>query len=169
MLIVGVGLASSALFQGYQQFFAGGRTIEMPDEVLGMERIDPDSDLGRQLEASQRQLPTLPGGEELQSAAYISGSGVLLVAAGESASSAEEVDDFFADFGTEMTQVAPELTLSEVDPGLLGGNMRCTANNPQAIGICAWVDRDTVGVVFVAAAGLDVTDTARQVREAIEH
>ena len=168
-IVIAIAVAG---FFGYRMYFGGG-SIELPDQLMGLERIDPESDTGRALEESWSDLSSVTGDEvTLHIGGYESGSQMLIVAAGEAGSGdVSEVEDFFAGMDETMKAQLPTATLKEADAGSHGGTMKCfeVAQSGVNAGGCSWLAEETFGMVVVAPLDSDVAETTRQVRDAIEN
>ena len=171
-LVVGIIAALGVLvlgFLGYRMYF--GPKIVLPDELMGYERIDPESDLGKTFEESWTQLEDLGDGIDLQVGAYPSGQKMLFVIAGDEGSKADtDVDDFFAGMSESMRSQLPGATLREEEAGAAGGTMRCfeVAQSGTNAGACAWLAEETVGIVIAAPVEGDIAEMTREVRTEIE-
>ena len=172
-LVIGAIVLVIALvgFFGYRMYF-GGSAIELPDKLMGLERIDPDSDMGQSLEESWSELSALTGDDvTLHIAGYNSGTDTLIVAAGEAGSGdLNEVNDFFGGMADTMRAQLPTATLKDAEAGSHGGTMKCfeVAQAGVKAGGCSWLAEETFGIIVVAPLDADVAETTRQVREAIE-
>ncbi len=174
LVLVGI-LAAVAMFAGYRVVM-GGTQIELPDELLGMERLDPDSQMAKDIENSWAELETYVGKDvELHVGTYRSGTQLLVVAAGEAgASDTAEQDDYFAGFSGGFsggfTEAVPRADFTEVDSGSQGSRMQCVniAVSGSTTGACTWIASDTFGIVVLTAPEADIAEATRTVREAIE-
>jgi hypothetical protein len=173
-LVIGAIVLVIALvgFFGYRMYFGGG-AIEMPDELIGLERIDPDSDMGRAIEESWNQLRSVTGDDvTMHIGAYTDGPKTMVVVAGEDGSSdASDVGDFFNGMAEKMKTQLPTSTLKDADAGSHGGTMKCfeVAQSGVKAGACVWLADETFGMLVVGPLDSDIAETTRQVREIIEN
>lgn len=169
LLVLGIGLVGAALLQAYLAFLAPRTTIEMPDELLGMERIEADSVLGQQLDAAAAQL-TGPGTEDLEIAGYGDIDQFIVVLGGEIDDGSGSPNDYFAGLEEGLASGGQSITLVEAEPGTLGGEMRCAILGDQSVSLCAWVGDGVVGtVVITGPAADDYESTTREIRSNVEH
>lgn len=170
LVVVGALLAVAA-FVGYR-VMTSGTDIVLPDTLLGMERVDPDSQVAQEVERAWSQLETYVGKDvELRVGMYTSGSQVLIVAAAEEGvGDAAAQDNYFAGFTEGFGEATPQAKLTEVDAGAHGGRMQCVdmASAGRTAGACTWVAEDTFGFVVLTSPETDVAEATRTVREAIE-
>jgi hypothetical protein len=162
-LVVVIALAAG-LF-GYRALF-GGTQIEIPQSLLGLDRIDDSSPLAQQVEQAMSESASEWGDVDVEVGVFQSGQQVLFVMAGEEGVSADEADEFFAGFESGFNQSGTQGTLAEADPGPRGGEMRCITL--PAGGTCAWVADDTFGAFAMTPMDADAATTAHQIRDAIE-
>ena len=112
--------------------------------------------------------PGIVGEVELEGAVYTSGDRVLYVMGGEKgATDPSDYDEFGAGFEEGFSETGTGFNLTEVEAGSLGGKMWCTEKPAQSASLCAWLDKDTFGVIVLAAQGADVQDSAVEIREAV--
>lgn len=145
-----------------------GRTsIEMPDTLMGMERVDSSSDLMQGMIEQLKDQTGTPG--DVQAAVYQSDTTMLMVMAGEvGEGDGFTADSFFAGIDDGIAQAGLDVSMTAVDPGSHGGDVRC-ADFPSA-GVCAWVADETFGFLSTAPpTGGDLEQAAQEVRDAIEH
>ncbi|MCZ3388913.1 MAG: hypothetical protein LH645_07245 [Actinomycetia bacterium] len=170
LVVVGALLAVAA-FLGYRVMTAG-TDIVLPDELLGMERVDPESQVAQEVERSWSQLETYIGKDiDLQVGMYTNGAQVLIVAAAEEGvGDAAEQDDYFAGFTEGFGGSLPQAKLMEADAGSHGGRMQCIdmTSAGRTAGACTWVAKDTFGFVVLTSPETDTAEATRTVREAIE-
>lgn len=143
-------------------------SIELPDTLLGMERIDPESALGREIEDSFRAADVALPNIDLEVAGYTSGSRMLVVAAAEAGGTGDVADDYFAGIVQGMQTGLPGVRLEEADAGRAGGRMQCMQVREAAAGMCAWIAEDTVGVVVDTGSDAEAASTTIAVRDEIE-
>lgn len=168
MLVIGVALVLLTVGRVYVHYLSPGASIEMPDKLLGMDRVDPDSALGKQLDASRQQMSGIDV-RDLQVAGYGDVDQFVMVIGGGVNGDSSDADEFFsgATTGLPRDQFDP---LSVEDAGTAGGEMRCTAAKRQPFAICAWIGDQVVGAVFLTGpAATDYAGTAREIRRQVEH
>lgn len=166
LLAVPVALVLVAGFWAYGVTF-GRTSIEMPDTLMGMERMDSTSDvMQRTIEQLKEQTGT-PG--DVEAAVYQSDSTMLMVMAGEvGEGDGFTAESFFGGIDAGIAQAGLDVSMTAVDPGSWGGDVRC-ADFPSA-GVCAWVADETFGFLSIAPpSGGDLEQAAQDVRDAIEH
>lgn len=148
--------------------------IALPSSLLGHERLE---DHGAAAVFADAYASALEGEEvEVHAAAYgqiaspyaLGRLPAVIVIAGEGHLSKGDREEFWQGAAIPAAQQAAGLTLQEVRPGRLGGEMRCvhTAAGGQG-GLCLWADAGSFGVVILS----DRTDAARmavRVRESVE-
>lgn len=164
LAVVGALVAAGGYF-GYRLLF--GTSIQMPDTLIGMERIDPDSALGRELERSFSGAEMAAADMDFQVAGYTSGEQMLIVAAAESGGRELEQDAFFSGLATGLETGLPGISLKEVDAGAAGGRMQCMEVPAASAGACAWISEETVGVVVTTGASNDIAATTIEVRDIV--
>jgi hypothetical protein len=168
VLAVGVLVLGVGLFQSYQAFLAPSRGIEFPDQLIGMDRDESAAQLIEQAQDQMANAPGIVGEVELEGAVYTSGDRVLYVMGGEKgATDPSDYDEFGAGFEEGFSAAGTGFSLTEVEAGSLGGKMWCTEKPAQNASLCAWLDKDTFGVIVLAAQGADVQDSAVEIREAV--
>lgn len=173
-VLVGVAIVAIALvgFFCYRTFFSGTQ-IELPEQLIGLERFDPDGAMAQSVDESLSELEAIAGGDvEMHFGLYGREAETLVVVAGETGSSdTSEVDDFFEGMSTTMTSQLPTATLTDADSGARGGTMKCFEVTQAGVrgGGCQWVAEDTVGIVIVAPLTGDVAEMTRAVRDEIEN
>jgi hypothetical protein len=171
ILVVVGALMAVAAFVGYR-FVMGGTQIELPGELLGMERVDPESQMAQDVERSWSGLETFAGKDlDLSVGTYTNGTQVLVVAAAETGlGDAADQDAYFTGFAEGFGETMPQAKFAEVDAGSHGGRMQCVniAISGRTAGACTWIAEDTLGMLMLITPETDVADSARTVREAIE-
>jgi len=168
VLIVGLLVVGVGLFQSYQAFLAPSRSIALPDRLIGMDRNESAVQLIEQAQDQMASAPGIFGEVELEGAVYTSGERVLYVMGGEKgAADPSDYDEFGAGFEEGFSAGGTDFTMAEVEAGSLGGKMWCTERPVQTASVCAWLDKDTFGVIVLAAEGADVQDSAVEIREAV--
>ena len=170
LIVIGI-LVAVAAFAGYR-VMTSGTQIELPDELLGLERVDPDSAMAQEVESSYSELETYMGEDfELHVGTYTQDQQLLVVAAAEiGESGATGQDEFFAGLSEGGTSQLPTARFAEEDAGAQGGRMQCV-DMPTAggsAGACAWIADETFGIVVMSSPGTDMADATRTIREAIE-
>lgn len=156
----GIGLVA------YRSLF-GGTQIEIPQTLMGMERMDEDAPLAQQVEQLMADSAGELGDVDAEIGVFQSGEQLLFVMAGEAGlGDTEDADAYFAGFEDGFNQSGSQGTLVEVDPGPGGGEMRCIAL-PTG-GTCAWIADDTFGAFAMSPIDGDPAATAVQIRATIE-
>jgi hypothetical protein len=169
-LIVGavvMAVVSTAGFGVFRVLF-GGTQIEIPDTLMGLERVDSADPAASQLEQSVEQVKSEVGDVDVEVALFQAPGQMLLVMGGEAGT--DDVDggaaDYFAGFEDGLTQSGQAVQLTDVDPGPKGGQMKCL-DLPSG-GTCAWIGNDTFGAFAMAPLTGSAADTAKQIRDEIE-
>lgn len=157
-------------FVGYRYLF-GGTQIELPNQLMGMERIDPDSAQGKALEQSFSQLnEDLDRGVEVHVGGYQANGRLLVVAAAEDGTTnPNDVKQFFDNGVTTLLAEVPSAKVTDADPGPGGGKMKCFEMTYAATksGVCVWLAEDDLGAVVASPLESDVAQMARTVRAEI--
>lgn len=174
LLVVGALLAVAALV-GYRAM-TSGTDIVLPDNLLGMERLDPDSQMAQEIERRWTELDTYFDGDvELHVGTYGGGTQFMIIAAGETGlSDAAKQDEYFAGFSGGFNggfnQSGSQTDFAEANTGKQGGRMQCFDFATAGITTegCTWIADDTFGVVVMTEPELDIAEATRTVREAIE-
>ncbi len=170
LVVVGALVAIVSLF-GYR-VMTSGTEIVLPDELLGMERVDPDSEMAQDVERSWGELETYVGEDvELHVGTYTAGTELLIVAAAETGvTGTTEQDEYFAGFSGGFAGEMPQVELTELDAGPHGGRMQCVniASSGNTTGACTWIADDTFGVMVLTSPEADIAEATLAVREAIE-
>ena len=170
-LVIGAIVLVIALvgFFGYRMYFGGG-AIELPDELMGLERIDPNSEAGQAVEEGLSQLSDFAGDDvTLHLGAYSSGPKTIIVLAAETGEDeTPNAEAFFEGITQGLKEQLPTATLKDADAGTLGGTMKCfEVAQPVKSGACAWVAEETLGVVIAGPLDTDIAETTRQVQTEI--
>lgn len=172
VLVVVGALVALAAFAGYRVMMSGTQ-IELPDELLGLERVDPESAMAQEVERSWAELETYVNEDvELHVGTYIEGQQMLVVAAAEvGEGGAAGQDEFFAGLSEGVAGQLPSARLTEEDAGVQGGRMQCfnMSSVGGEAGACAWIADETFGIVVMTSRGADVAEATRSVREAIQN
>jgi hypothetical protein len=166
--LVGVALAAVVGFLGFRLLF-DGPSIELPETILGLEKVDPDSAVGRQVEQALEQTkPFTDQADVAVEGAMYGGQDRMVFALGgdKGTEDPNEVSDYFTGFESGFAQWLPNATQTQVPAGPLGGEMRCGTS--QSVGVCAWIDGDTFGAFVLGPAPEDLATTALEVRASIE-
>ena len=166
LLAVPVALVLVAGAWAYGVTF-GRTSIEMPDTLMGMERVDSSSDVMQGTIEQLKEQTGTPG--DVQAAVYQSDTTMLMVMAGEvGEGDGFTADSFFSGIDKGIAQAGLGVTMTAVDPGSHGGDVRC-ADFPAA-GVCAWVADETFGMLSLSpSTGRDLEQASHEVRDAIEH
>jgi hypothetical protein len=136
--------------------------IVLPDKAVGMTKR------GGAAQAQADQLTTQISTPTAAQAAGYGGARtqVALVVAGTFAMSDQDQQDYLT--GASESAKAMGYTLTEVDPGQLGGQMVCGSRPKGAQTFCAFTDVAAYGVVVVPGQGRDGVNTAGAFRAAVE-
>jgi hypothetical protein len=168
-LVVGLLVAAmvgALAFAGYRVLF-GGSHIEMPDTLMGLERVEPDATTQQLLDSSTQQLKSEIGDANIEVALYQSPSQVIFVLGGDVGSDdISDAKDFFTGMEGGLASAGQAGTMKSVDPGPHGGDMRCL--QVQSNGTCAWIDEDTFGAFVIAPLSGDLDAAAVELRESVE-
>jgi hypothetical protein len=148
-------------------------SIEIPnDSLIGIPAMANSSALESQLESAWDQAKSeLNIDADLKVGAYQQGEVTLVVAAAEwgSDDSAKQ-DAFFSGLNSGSASLPTSAQFQPVDAGPKGGQMRCVQQPGSAgVGLCVWVDDGTMGIVALNGPGMDLADSARKVRDEVEH
>jgi hypothetical protein len=136
--------------------------IVLPDEAVGMTKR------GGAAQAQADQLTSLITTPTPAQAAIYGGARtqVALVVAGTFAMSDQDQQDYLT--GASDSAKAMGYTLTQVDPGRLGGQMVCGSRPKGSQTFCAFTDVAAYGVVVVPGQGRDGVNTAGAFRAAVE-
>jgi hypothetical protein len=138
--------------------------IDLPQTVAGLTKID-NAALNKTANDTAQKIKVATDADSAV-AAYYAPSGDLTKAVGLVGATGRitdpdgELDDVFSG----------ELTVSgvqDVDPGPLGGEMRCgtTASNGQALTVCGWADGGSLMLgIFINRSSTDSATLFRQIR-----
>ena len=162
-----------AAFLGYRAM-TSGTNIVLPDELLGMERVDPglpDRQGGRE-QLVRRRDRSPARSVELNVGTYMSDGQVLVVAAAETGlDDGAEQDDYFTGFAQGFGRVDAASRVRRGGGGIERWPHAVCQQSPvsgQTAGACTWVSEDTIGMTMLIAPETDVADAARTVRSVIE-
>jgi hypothetical protein len=169
-LIIGalvLALVGAAGLAAYRVMFSGTQ-IQIPDTLMGMDRVDSNDPSAQSLEQSVDDLRSEVGDVDVEVALFQSQSQMLFVMGGEAGT--DDVTggaaDFFAGFEDGMSQSGQTTHLTQVDPGPKGGQMKCL--ELSTAGTCAWIDNDTFGAFAVAPLTGSAAEMAQEIRDEIE-
>jgi hypothetical protein len=141
--------------------------IDLPQTVAGLTKVDNPT-LNKTANDTAQKLKTATDADSAV-AAYYAPSGDLtktvglVGATGRITDPEGELDDVFSG---EMAVSGAE----DVDPGPLGGEMRCgtTASNGQALTVCGWADGGSLVLgIFINRSSTDSAELFRQIRAEI--
>ena len=168
-LVVGLLVAAmvgALAFAGYRVLF-GGPHIEMPDTLMGLDRVEPDATTQQLLDAATSQLKSEIGDANVEVALYQSNDRVIFVMGGDVGSDdISDAQDFFSGLESGLASSGQAGSLKTVDPGSHGGEMRCV--QMQNNGTCAWIDEDTFGAFVIAPLAGDLSAAAVDLRDSVE-
>lgn len=144
-----------------QRDLAERTAVAAPETLLGMPRLtDPVSTAA----AKQVLMESGPGSHV--SGVYGIGESRIIVGASKHAMSASDEEQFLA--GAVSEAQTQGVTLQDVEPGALGGTMRCGESTQLPMTLCFFVDAGSYGIVGVVGSD-DATSTATSAREAFVH
>ncbi|GAA0902388.1 hypothetical protein [Virgisporangium aurantiacum] len=138
--------------------------IDLPATVAGLTKVD-NATLNKTANDTAQKIKTATNADSAV-AAYYAPSGDLTKAVGLVGATGRitdpegELDDAFS---SELAASGVE----DVDPGPLGGKMRCgtTASSGQALSVCGWADGGSLMLgIFVNRSSTDSADLFRQIR-----
>lgn len=138
--------------------------IDLPQTVAGLTKID-DPQLNKTANDTALQIKTATNADSAVAAYYAPNSDLtkavgLVGATGRITDPEGELDDAFSG---SLTVTGT----SDVDPGPLGGLMRCgnTVNSGQALSVCGWADGGSLMLgIFVNRSVTDSATLFRQIR-----
>ncbi|HVQ88532.1 MAG TPA: hypothetical protein VMT88_10160, partial [Actinomycetes bacterium] len=168
-MVGGCLLACVGLFTSFHALTPAPGRIQMPDQIAGMTRVDPDSDLGQALEEAFSAAEGTPIGADLQAAAYQGDQQTLIIAATDVSGSSSADDEFLTRTSQPIVVGGASTTFHDVDTGSLDGQIRCAVNTQSATAFCMWLGDQTLGVMSFHATTLDVDATAQAARAAVVH
>jgi hypothetical protein len=170
-IVVGSLMVSVALFNTYRNWTKEFSDFGMPERLLGMDPAEQGSVLGQQVEDVNSQDRD---GLDVRAALYGDADSWVYVQIAEGDGAREMQEDFLSTTESAMASSGGGLTRgiaipdwSDVDPGPLGGEMRCGAVPLELIAACAWTggDEALVGlVIFAGNPAHDFAETALVVR-----
>jgi hypothetical protein len=138
--------------------------IDLPQIVAGLTKID-DPALNKTANDTALQIKAATNADSAVAAYYAPNSDLtkavgLVGATGRITNPEGELDDAFS---SELTVTGAQ----DVDPGPLGGLMRCgnTASSGQALSVCGWADGGSLMLgIFVNRSVTDSATLFRQIR-----
>lgn len=138
--------------------------IDLPTTVAGLTKVD-NATLNKTANDSAQKIKNGANADSAVAAYYAPGADLtrvvgLLGATGRITDPEGELDDAFS---SELAVSGIE----DVDPGPLGGLMRCgtTASNGQALSVCGWADGGSLMLgIFLNRSATDSADLFRQIR-----
>jgi hypothetical protein len=138
-------------------------TVSLPGSVAGYQRMSGSADTAVQGVVSS--LPREAG--SAHGAAYgVAANVVVVVIAGHQLMRPDAQTGFLT--GVARSEAGAGIVQVPVDPGPLGGQMRCGAALDGSRTDCAFVDAGAYGVIDVAVTGASAVPLAQQVRAAVE-
>ncbi|HEX5016686.1 MAG TPA: hypothetical protein VFX15_03775 [Actinomycetes bacterium] len=170
-LVIGavvLALVGVLAFAGYRMMFAGSQ-IEIPDTMLGLEKMDASSPAAQQLQSELEKATSQFGGDVDVEVGLFQGDRTMLFVMGGEAGTDDVsggAEDYFAGFEGGLAQAGSSLKLTEVNAGPHGGQMKCL-ELPTG-GTCAWISDDTFGAFAMSPMQGTAAETALKVRDAIE-
>ena len=166
VLLVGIlaAVAIPVFLQARDRAQAANTSVVMPEQVVGLSRLHDTRSL--QMEEQLRAQPGNPVVGVFGSA----GSVRAAVAVTRHSMSSQDQRDYFAGAETAwQSQGTSQMTFTPVDPGSLGGAMRCGTAQSQQFTICLFVDPGAFGTITLFGELAGSTDTPVAIREAVEH
>jgi hypothetical protein len=142
---------------------AAATTVSIPEQAAGLTRLHD----ARALQLEQ-QLRNQPGPPEV--GVYGAGTSIrAAVAVTRHSMTSRDVNEFLAGAeGSFHHQGLGQVAFSDVDPGRLGGTMRCSAT-ASTFSVCVFADHGAYGTVTLFGAMTGHNEVAKAVREAVEH
>lgn len=141
---------------------AEGITITLPAQIAAYPRMTGAQD--EQVQSLVAGLP--PEAGTAQGAAYGVGRAMVIVIAGRHVMLPKDRTDYLD--GVTRSEARNGVTQVSVDPGPLGGQMRCGAASDGTRTDCAFADAGAYGVIDVATTGPEAVALVLQVRAAVE-
>ena len=141
--------------------------IDLPTTVAGLTKVD-NATLNKTANDAAQKVKTATNADSAVSAYYAPNGDLtkavgLVGATGRITDPEGELDDAFSsDLATSGVE--------DVDPGPLGGLMRCgtTASNSQTLSVCGWADGGSLMLgIFANRSATDSADLFRQIRAAV--
>ena len=163
VLVVGGGL-TLAWPAVNERRIAASTQVSMPSSLLGQPRVQDET-----TEALRSMFAPLQAELPMQFAVYGSSANpAVMVGAARGRMDGDAREAFWAGVERSYDASLPGGGLQKVDPGRLGGEMRC-ATVPQGPGVtaCIWVDPGSMGVILLTGQPGGAR-TAVQVRETVE-
>jgi hypothetical protein len=172
LLVGGVVLMAAGLFRTIPTLSddLSHHTVTLPQTAGSLTKVEPSAQMQQLLSSVPNQLGSFGEISNVQAGAYAeSGStdpvAYLIVA---EIAGAPNPDEYFKGAASAFEQSNSGITLKEVDTAGMPGQMRC-ADLPTSVGICLWLDSDTLGVVIRApGASQSSTDISNTLRAAAE-
>jgi hypothetical protein len=141
---------------------ADGITISLPGQIAAYPRMTGAADA--QVQSLVTGLP--PEAGTAQGAAYGVGQPSIIVIAGSHVMIEPDRTSFLN--GVAKSEARAGVIQVPVDPGPLGGQMRCGPAIDGSRTDCAFADAGAYGVIDVAVTGSDALPLVQQVRAAVE-
>ncbi len=175
LLVLGLVLMSGAAYEGYN-LWANRSPIHMPDQMLGMNRVEDGSPLATALDSVDSQFESADL-DHLQVAGYGDTTQFVVVVAGTFSGTTPEQAQFVSEFEAGQDVSNGEVSVRKVDAGPLGGTVRCGATTAtQNVSFCIWVSQGNEGdervLGFTLFGGWVASDPAQAmvtVRAAVEN
>lgn len=141
--------------------------IDLPATVAGLQKVD-NASLNKTANDTAQQIKTATNADSAVAAYYAPGGDLtravgLVGATGRITNPEGELDDAFS---SELAVTGA----SDVDPGPLGGVMRCgtTASSGQALSVCGWADGGSLMLgIFINRSLVDSGTLFRQIRSEV--
>lgn len=140
---VGLLLICVAIFQGYHLWTNSNTTIDLPNQLLGLERVE-DPALEKAFDDVKEKFEG-NGLSNLQMAAYGAPAESIIVVGGRISgirdADAEVFGPLESQFGMTDTGGSGMVI---VEPGPQGGQVRCTVSSAQSTNACVWLSADAL-------------------------
>jgi hypothetical protein len=172
LLVVGVLLLAGGLLRTIPTVSddLSRHTVVLPETAGSLTKVQASDQMQQLLESVPNQLSSFGEITRVQAGAYAeSGSdqpaAYLIVA---DIAGSPNPDEYFKGAASAFEQNNSGISLNEADTAGMPGQMRC-AELPTSVGICMWLDSDTLGVVIrgpgASQSSADVANTLRAAAE----
>jgi hypothetical protein len=172
LLVVGVLLFAAGLFRTIPTVSddLSRHSVALPETAGSLTKVQPSAQMQQLLQSVPNQLSSFGEITNVQAGAYAeSGNGqpvaYLIVA---DIAGAPNPDQYFQGAASAFEQTSSGSTLKAADTAGMPGQMRC-ADLPNSVGMCLWLDSDTLGVVIrgpgASQSSVDVANTLRAAAE----
>ena len=159
IVVMGVLAAVAIPVFLHERDLARKTVVAAPEQVLGMPRLNDAISA-----AAMARMEGLPGPGDHVAGVYGTGDVRIVVGAARYHLSSDDQDGYLDAAASEATSQG--VSLEDVEPGRLGGTMRCGTASQAPMTICVFSDGGSYGVVVVTGPADDPGGTARGAREA---